>query len=181
MPSSRPIALGYLCSKILEHAPNSVLDIGIGFGKFGFLAREYTDVWRGRYRREDWSVRIDGIEVFPRYITEVHRAVYTNIYEGDALEVLLGLGQYDLGLCVEVLEHMEKQRGLELLEEVRAHCAVSFFTLPALPSKQDAIYGNPYEVHRSTWKASELMEFGDLAIVARSLYVLEMKGGGGRG
>ena len=59
--------------------PSSILDIGVGNGKLGFIARDLLDVMLGeRFRKEDWKVRIDGIEVFPRYIQEHQRAVYDN-------------------------------------------------------------------------------------------------------
>ncbi len=35
---------------LVELQPRSVLDIGVGFGKWGFLAREYLDVNAERYK-----------------------------------------------------------------------------------------------------------------------------------
>ncbi len=78
MPCSRPSALVPMRNRIMEKNPMSVLDIGIGFGIFGFLAREYTDVRLGRYF--NWKTRIDGIEIFEKYITHLQREIYNNIY-----------------------------------------------------------------------------------------------------
>ena len=33
--------------------PSSVLDVGAGFGRWGFLIREFLEVWIGRYAPED--------------------------------------------------------------------------------------------------------------------------------
>jgi ubiquinone/menaquinone biosynthesis C-methylase UbiE len=41
MSCSRPSALAPVCNRIIEKNPMSVLDIGIGFGKFGFLVSKY--------------------------------------------------------------------------------------------------------------------------------------------
>lgn len=55
MPTSSPDPITYVCKKIVEVKPNTVLDVGVGFGKYGFLAREYTDIWNDRYFREEWK------------------------------------------------------------------------------------------------------------------------------
>ena len=70
--------------------PNSILDVGVGFGKIGgHLFREYTDILESesdpeRYDRKNWKVRIDGIEGFAAYITEMHRFIYNEIHLGNA-------------------------------------------------------------------------------------------------
>jgi hypothetical protein len=63
--------------------PGSVLDIGSGFGKYGLLCREYLELWDGRQKYQEFLRRIDGVEVFGKYITPVHRFVYNNIYSED--------------------------------------------------------------------------------------------------
>ena len=48
MPSSGPDALTFVCRNLITRKPQSVLDIGVCFGKWGFLAREYADIWHLR-------------------------------------------------------------------------------------------------------------------------------------
>ena len=64
---------------IREVNPRSVLDVGVGFGKWGFLCREYLDVFNGRHFREDWKIRIIGIEGFEKYLHPASRYIYDDI------------------------------------------------------------------------------------------------------
>jgi len=80
MPTSQLYQLNEISELIVLTAPARVLDIGSGFGKFGFLAREYLDIWEGRYSPEQWRTTIDCIEVYSAYITPVHRHIYNTIY-----------------------------------------------------------------------------------------------------
>jgi len=48
--------------------------------QMGHLFREYTDILEAehdpvRYERQNWKIKIDGIEGFPGYITQMHRFV----------------------------------------------------------------------------------------------------------
>lgn len=97
------------------------LDVGVGFGKYGLLRREYLELWDGRekFRPEDWLRRIDGIEIKANYILSHHRNINSQIYIGEALEIIQKFpsGSYDLVLIADVLEHFKKAKGFELLRE----------------------------------------------------------------
>ena len=83
----------------------------MGNGKLGFIVRDLLDVMHGeRYRREEWQVRIDGIEAFPDYVQAHKRAIYDDIHIGDAFDVIDTLGTYDVILLGDVLEHFERSR-----------------------------------------------------------------------
>jgi hypothetical protein len=57
--------------------PSSLLDIGLGNGKIGFIARDYLDVMLGeRHRKEAWQIKIDGIEIFADYIQNHQKSIY---------------------------------------------------------------------------------------------------------
>jgi len=138
--------------------PSSLLDVGLGNGKIGFLARDLLDVMLGeRYRKEDWKVRIDGIEIFEDYIQEHQRAIYDNVYIGDAIEVMDNLGIYDLVLLCDVVEHFEKLEARKLVNKCFDHCRSHVIVGIPLGDNwtQPAIYGNPHEEHRSFWTANE--------------------------
>jgi hypothetical protein len=68
MPSSSWKHISKTIEQIWDISPTSVLDIGIGFGKWGFLLREYLEVCQGRYQKSEWCIKIDGIEIFEPYI-----------------------------------------------------------------------------------------------------------------
>lgn len=138
--------------------PTSILDVGLGNGKLGFIARDLLDVMHGeRYRKEDWQVQLDGIEAFPDYIQAHQRAIYDDILIGDAFDVIDTLGQYDVILVGDVLEHLEKTRAEGFLDKCCAHCTQAIILSIPLSEKwtQGDIYGNPYERHRSFWKLED--------------------------
>lgn len=160
MPNSTPAPLTHICRKIVTIKPKSVLDIGVGFGKYGFLCREYTDIHHGNYF--EWKTRIDGIEGFKKYITKIQRFIYDNIYIGDAVDIIKTLGVYDLIISVDMLEHLEKENGKELLRDIKTHCKTAIIALPIYPSKQHGgkVKNKIFGPHRSIWTEKELSKFG---------------------
>ena len=160
MPCSDPAWIEIAARKILREQPKSVLDVGVGFGMGGMVAREYGDAMFGRPAREQWTVRLDGIEVFPPYIMPHQKAIYSNIYLGDALAALPQLGTYDLALCIDVLEHFEREKGLELLRLIDEHAAHFLISTPEVFFPQDAACGNEAEKHRDVWTPAELAGWG---------------------
>lgn len=90
--------------------PTTVLDIGAGNGKYGFLFREALDLDYGRF--SGWKTRIDAVEIESAYITPVHRYLYDNVYVEDWLTMTPDF-TYDLVFMGDVLEHFKEwQRAL---------------------------------------------------------------------
>jgi 2-polyprenyl-3-methyl-5-hydroxy-6-metoxy-1,4-benzoquinol methylase len=140
---------------VLHDQPKSILDIGIGFGSKGMLFREYTDIWNGKLKEK--KTRIDGIEIFADYITPLQRAIYSNIYIGNVLDIIDTLGFYDLIYCGDVIEHFEKEKGKLLLFKIMQHSKQSIIVTPVVVSDQGSMYGNDYEKHLSQWTADEFV------------------------
>lgn len=165
MPSSRPNTIPTIIHLLQQLKPRSILDVGIGFGKWGHLFREYTDILEAekdprRYERQHWQVRIDGIEGYAPYVTDMHRYLYNQVHLGDATEVIKGLPHYDLIFLGDVIEHFDKETGLQLLREAvaRADKAVIVST-PKYDTGQEDLCGNELERHRSLWAAGDFREF----------------------
>lgn len=159
MPTSTYAHINTVVKYLEEVRPASVLDIGLGNGKMGFIARDLLDVMLGeRARREDWRVRIDGIEVFPDYIQDHQRAIYDDIHIGDALDVIDRLGQYEMIIIGDVLEHFDRDRAIAFLDKASLHATKAILLSIPLGEKwtQGDIYGNDYERHRSFWNVDEL-------------------------
>lgn len=91
MPSSHYFQLNEIVDLIALTNPVKVLDIGVGFGKYGFLAREYLELWKDGGEYQKWDRQIDGIEAFEPYITPVHKFIYNTIFIGNALDILPSL------------------------------------------------------------------------------------------
>ncbi|MBU0718430.1 MAG: class I SAM-dependent methyltransferase [Planctomycetes bacterium] len=168
MPSSTPYALPTIASIARQLRPRSVLDVGIGFGKYGYLFREYLDIWDmedvGDYDRDRWKVIIEGIEATPEYITPLHDYIYDTIHVGDVTEIIDGLGLYDVIIIGDVIEHFPKPIGEALLDKLYAHtgqCLLLTFP-PNCPKTHDTLH-NPRECHRSSWDRQDFRRFPNVA------------------
>ncbi len=164
MPTS-PYAHLYTIVEILSATrPASLLDVGLGNGKIGFIARDLLDVMlgeRGKFKKKDWKTKIDGIEIFSDYIQDHQKAIYNEIYIGNAFDVIDTLGKYDMIVLGDVLEHFEKNQAYQFLDKCIAHSNKHLTVCIPLGEKwtQEAIYGNPYERHLSFWSFEEFKPF----------------------
>ena len=165
MPSSRPNTIPTVIHLIRQLRPNSILDVGVGFGKWGHLFREYTDIIAAerdpsRYERKNWQVQIDGIEGHAAYLTEMHRFLYNEVHVGDACLLMPRLPRYDVVFMGDIIEHLEKETGQQLLRDAfdKADKAVIVST-PKQDTGQEALCGNELERHRSLWKAKDFQHF----------------------
>jgi len=118
------------------------------------LLREYLDVYGHNaeaYASIGKPTRIDAVEAWPGYVGDLHRAVYSHVYEGSVLDLLPRLPDYDWILAADVLEHMSRENGLWFLATARQRCRRLVLQVPFGEMPQGAIFGNPYERHLSTW------------------------------
>jgi hypothetical protein len=165
MPSSRPNTIPVVINLLRELQPQSILDVGVGFGKWGHLFREYTDILESerdpsRYLRENWRVQIDGIEGYPAYLTEMHRYIYNQLYTGNALQIIKKVPSYDLVFLGDIIEHFEKEAGFELLRQAIAHAHKAVIvTTPKYETDQGDLCGNELERHRSLWREKDFNQF----------------------
>jgi hypothetical protein len=164
MPTSPYGHLETFVGFLMESRPRSILDIGLGNGKLGFLARDCLDVMLNEsYHRSHWKVRIDGIEAYGDYIQDHQRAIYDTIHIGDAFDVIERLDTYDLIILGDVLEHFEKDRAWAFFDKCIQHAGrhLAVFIPLGKTWQQPAIYGNSYETHRSSWFFEELERFSE--------------------
>ena len=138
MPTSEYRQIPYVLDVIARERPHTVLDVGAGYGKYGFLAREFGD-----------AERVDAIDVVaPRF------AAYDHVWLGDlaAPDTLLpsDAPRYDLALLIDVIEHFEKPLGYRVLDTLVGRARRVLVTTPWGFRRQE-IPGMPYETHRSGW------------------------------
>ena len=137
MGTSERSQIPHVLDVVVAEKPKTILDVGAGYGKYGFLVREYTT-----------PDRVDGLDIGPsRYPS------YDHFYIGDVRELdrvlPIGVG-YDLALFIEVLEHLEKPEGMQVLERLTRRAKRVLVSTPWGFRHQD-IEGLPYETHRSGW------------------------------
>lgn len=142
--------------------PASILDIGVGFGKYGVLCREYLELWDGRGNYSEFLRRIDGVEAFKDYITPLHKFVYNRLYDEDAINIIDKIDiAYDLVLLIDVLEHFNKEQGNSLLSKVIRNNKGAIISTPKKVSDQKEAFNNKYEIHKSQWTKDELSAHGE--------------------
>jgi hypothetical protein len=157
MPTSDPILLTPVIQQILWMQPNRILDIGIGCGKWGSLSREYTDIWHRRWNRSEWKTTIDGIEIYDAYKTPLW-SWYDNITIGNATDLIKDFNTYDLIICIEVLEHIEKETAKQFIKNLLEKSKILLISFTN--SEQGCAFGNIYEKHISKWNFSDFEKLG---------------------
>lgn len=146
-------------SVLISLNPRSFLDIGCGFGRWGFLAREFCDIFQGRYDKSTWKTRIDGVEVFEEYIRPHHKYIYDKIYICKIEDFINDMNKYDVIFAGDVIEHLEKSEAKDLLEKLFSKYNKSLIVAVPLGNwYQGEVFGNPYETHRSIWLKEDLEE-----------------------
>jgi SAM-dependent methyltransferase len=162
MPTSHPMQINEILNMIITLNPSSLLDVGVGFGKFGFLAREYLELWDGREAYNDWQRRVDGIEAHAAYITPLQRQLYNDIHIGDARQILPRLQhRYDLVLLVDIIEHFSLKDGTALLQQCLRVGRNLLVVTPRNFFPQQAAFGNDFEKHQFHWKEEHLKPLAD--------------------
>lgn len=161
--------------KVARLRPRSVLDVGVGYGKWGLLARETLDWMPGRLDRKDWEIRIDGIEVFP-YESPLHSWVYDEVRFADVLDVQESIEGYDLVMMNDVIEHIEKDIAFRLLRHLVARNKNVVISTPVHFFEQE-IGGNEHEHHISHWDIADFAEFTfDADVTAKQALVVTLAG-----
>ena len=133
--------------------PKSILDVGVGFGRWGILFREFLEIWdNGRYNGK-WQVVIDGVEIFHGYIKDYHKYFYNEIYLQNALEFLETTNKaYDLINFGDVIEYFTKEEGVKLIELALKKGKNVLINIPIGSYwAQEGTDENPYEEHKSVW------------------------------
>ena len=154
--------------QIVRLNPSTMLDVGCGLGIYGALSRIFLEgnnlydrtnpPWN---KKERWKVRIDCIEGFGKYITDLHRHIYNDIYIGKAEEILRGMKDrsYELVTAIDIIEHFEKEEGIRFAMELKRVGAVVLVATP-LTFIEQIVPENPLEDHRSLWAKEEFQKMG---------------------
>jgi 2-polyprenyl-3-methyl-5-hydroxy-6-metoxy-1,4-benzoquinol methylase len=153
MGVSNPENKPWIQEKIKELNPSKILDVGAGAGI-------YLDITRNALGD---SVIVDAIEVWNPYIEYFNlRNRYNNVYELDVRE--FKDFNYDLVVFGDVLEHMSEEDALKVWKRVSTNAKYAIISIPIIHYHQDAINGNPYEVHvEEDWDSERVLDkFSDI-------------------
>lgn len=130
------------------------LDMGTEFGHTGRILKESFP-----------ACFVDGVEIHGPMLQECkehHGEFYDDLYHADALEFLrITRRQYDVIVAAEIIEHLDKEKGWDLLATMRAKAKhLAIVTSPIGFKAQGPIHDNPHEVHLCGWEPDEMLEAG---------------------
>lgn len=161
MPTANPSNIVWVIQQICKINPHRILDIGVGFGKWGFLCRDYLEATKLRMVPKDWKVIIDGVEPCEQYIGELQKLIYNKIYNITIEEMLSEACSYDLVIANDVLEHLEKSIAWVVLNTLIKQNKWVIVTIPLgdqLAENKTIHEEYPYERHRSIWTLEDFKD-----------------------
>jgi hypothetical protein len=177
VPHSSHLSLTMVMEHVSRLHPTRVLDIGAGYGKWGYLVREALDFIPGRLQPSTWQVEIDGLEIFPTG-SPLAEWVYDRMLVGNALDMLGTLREYDLVILGDVIEHFTKADGLRLLRTLLEQNRNVIVVTPMDFFEQNA-EENAHEQHLSLWSQDDFAEWPhDYEVVGGSIIVALLAGKG---
>jgi len=128
-----------------------VLDVGCGFGEWGFLIRT---------RKSGFPYMV-GVDVWRLHLERLCRLeVYDELIQVELPHIPFKEKSIDVSLACEILEHLPKSAGYQLLRELERVSRRLIVVSCPLGWPQGEIYGNPYERHVSEWEPQELARHG---------------------
>lgn len=103
-----------------------------------------------------------GVEVFSEYLNKSkEKGIHDEYIQEDILSVQFPPRSYDLVLCSEIIEHLDKQDGFTLLENAERWAAKK--VIIATPNgylQQEEYDDNPLQIHKSGWTVDEFEKRG---------------------
>jgi hypothetical protein len=147
--------------------PKTVLDIGKGFGKYGFLIHEYVGIdntvkLNPMLPMKDQSrVAVDAVEVDNDLMLPHLHFFYNKVIEGDVLQLYKSFNRYDLILMIDIIEHIEKEKALAMLQFFVSQGSSIIVATPKDFFQQE-LYESEYEHHVSHWTKDDFKKLGYL-------------------
>lgn len=135
---------------IIKTEVNTVLDVGVGAGKYGKM-------W---YDLVNPQIDMQGVEVCGPYFkrfADVYRKYYSEVHHGDIMESLQSPEvKFDLVIFGDVLEHLPKSSGLDVLHFWVYRCKYMFIQYPSHYIQNPAdVDGYFHEAHISVWREAD--------------------------
>lgn len=144
-------------SKIVEWVKSlngitTVLDIGAGKGTYLKLLKHKSNVLP--------SAKFVCIEAWAPYVEKFNLpSKYDVVINEDARKVnYRDMGNIDLTIAGDVLEHMTKEESISVVDQIATISRFMVISIPVIHYPQEAINNNPFEEHiKDDWSHDEVM------------------------
>jgi len=101
-----------------------------------------------------------GLDVFRPYLKKCHElGVYDDLILCDARSLPFRPMSFEIVLCIEVLEHMERREGERLLRAMETVARDQVILSTPIGKQNPSYDANPYQEHKYVWKPVQLREF----------------------
>jgi len=155
-PYFKKIALGFpftyfgVLSRIIDKKAATILDIGCGRGESTAILN-----YHGNYQ-------IVGVDGFRPYLYECKKkGFYRDLLHADVSKLPFKKKSFDIILCLQVIEHLPKEKGFELLSAMEEICKKQIIiSTPVGMYGQDEYDGNPLQEHKSFWLPNDFKKLG---------------------
>ncbi|MCJ7791619.1 MAG: class I SAM-dependent methyltransferase [Dehalococcoidia bacterium] len=146
-----PFTGSNLLWRFLDSQSQSLLDVGCGTGRAGAIIRRH----RG-------DILMVGVDIFMPYLQNCRKNnIYNALIYCDARRLPFMKKTFDVVICREVIEHLERQEGEELIkkpEQIAQRQVI--VTTPAGVYGQHEYDGNPFQEHKSFREPCDLRRLG---------------------
>lgn len=139
-------ALPLILNAIPEQV-DSLVDVGCGRGIIGALCRIYRE-----------PSRIVGLDAFEDYLEFGKQFKFYDKYmhwDVKMLPLPFEDKEFEVVTCIEVIEHLPKESGEQLLAEMERIAQYVVIATPNNFYEQDEYDHNPYQKHLSLWNAGD--------------------------
>ena len=184
MPYSNVEQIPIIINEIKKYKPKSILDVGCGIGLYGTLIRIFLELYDDgqgflqRLLNREWQIKLDAIEGFAPYLEFISPWTYDHVWNADVFDVFSKLSskEYDMVIAIAILEHLEKDKGVHFLNEIKRISHVAIVSVPSLWGPQ-VVPANPLENHRSHWTKKDFEEQGFSHFLPSSRSTIAVYGG----
>lgn len=179
---SRPENIAPIVEGISQVDPASILDVGVGMGKYGVIAREalYARYAEASELHRCDQLHIDGVDLAQHrrapWLGTVYDCMHTNT---DILDYLTRCNegtQWDLALVIDLLEHWTPSEAAARITALQSRCKRILISTPTEVTMFDHDpYGDPVPGHVTQWTLDELQELlggGEILSESPSFVVL---------
>jgi ubiquinone/menaquinone biosynthesis C-methylase UbiE len=151
--SHNPLTTNYIMRLLPQNLEaKSILDCACGYGIWGFNIRiKFQE-----------TPQLIGFDIFKPYVDKLKKLkIYDQVFHADILNIPFPDNSFDVVLAAEVIEHLNKKDGYQMMQEVeRVAKDLIIITTPEGWHKQGSYDKNKYQMHRSGWKVKEFENEG---------------------